>query len=168
MSTESQLSQPPWHSEQVPVEVFRASGFPAGHPAEPDLFVRQQQMPGHDQPALEKAMVVMVGAGGLGSWTGLALARSGVKNITIIDPDRFDRTNAHRQLMFSGDLGRGKGSSLAKNLVPHMIAGGTIRAINLPFEEAIQRVRMQADVLLVLVDRKSRSNPPSRRCLDET
>jgi len=54
--------------------------------------------------------VGIVGAGGLASWVALALARSGVRHLTIVDPDRFDRTNASRQLMFGGDVGDWKAS----------------------------------------------------------
>jgi molybdopterin-synthase adenylyltransferase len=152
MHIDSTYEHLPWESDEPTVQVFDVSGFPAGHPAEPGLFVRQEGMPGHDQGALDQARVVMVGAGGLGSWTGLGLVRSGIRNLTIIDPDRFDRTNAHRQFVFPEDLGRYKASSLGRNLVPHMIAGGTITAINMPFEEAVGSLDTPTDILLVLVD----------------
>lgn len=151
-STGSTSELMPWEPDEPFVQVFDAQGFPEGHSAEPGLFVRQLGVPGHDQEALERSKIVMVGAGGLGSWTGLGLVRSGAKNLTIIDPDRFDRTNAHRQLMFPEDLGRRKAAALAKNLVPHMIGGGTIRAFNQRFEDVIEVNELEADVLLVLVD----------------
>jgi molybdopterin-synthase adenylyltransferase len=152
MSTASRVERLPWESMEPVVQVVESPGFPAGHLAEADLFVRQERMPGHDQAAIGAARVVVVGAGGLGSWVGLALVRSGIGNLTIIDPDRFDRTNAHRQLMFAQDMGRPKASRLVKNLVPHMIAGGRLTAINANFAEAVGCVSLAADVLLVLVD----------------
>lgn len=37
--------------------------------------------------------VVLVGAGGIGSWTALALAKMGLRNITCIDPDVVEEHN---------------------------------------------------------------------------
>ena len=49
------------------IRVFESAGFPPPrHAAEPDLFVRQQDVPGHDQAALADARILIVGAGGLG------------------------------------------------------------------------------------------------------
>jgi molybdopterin/thiamine biosynthesis adenylyltransferase len=138
---------------EVPaIKVFDAPGFPQGHPAESGLFVRQESLPGHDQRALECARVMVVGAGGLGSWAALMLVRSGVRNLTIIDPDRFDRTNAHRQLMFAADIGESKALAVARNLIGHAPAGATITAIPDHFEDARAKMLLPSDLLLVLVD----------------
>ena len=79
--------------------------------------------------------------------TGSLLGRS--RSCT---PDRFDRTNAPRQLMFGGDIGRPKAVALAENRAPHMIAGGVLTALAMPFERAIADYPRAADVLVVLVD----------------
>ena len=50
------------------------------------------------QKKLKAAKVLMVGAGGLGSPSGLYLAASGVGEMTIIDPDIVDASNLQRQL----------------------------------------------------------------------
>lgn len=137
------------------IQCFTAAGFPPPtHPAEPDLFARHVGVPGHDQDSLSNARVLVVGAGGLGSWVALGLARSGVRSLILVDPDRFDRTNAPRQLMFGCDLGAWKAVALARNLVPHMVAGGTITAIPQCFEDAIENDggELVADVALFLVD----------------
>lgn len=103
------------------VRELRAPGFPAAaHPSEADIFSRQVAMPGHDQEALERARIGLIGCGGLGSWIGLGLARMGVRHLTLFDDDVFDRSNATRQLAFPRDLQRPKARALAKNLVPHM------------------------------------------------
>lgn len=134
------------------IEVIHAAGFPApAHSAEADLFVRHQGVPGHDQQRLADARVLIVGAGGLGGWVAVALARSGVRTLTIVDPDRFDRSNASRQLMFAGDLRRPKAAAVARNVASHMVAGGTITAMCLPFE-VIEEYTVPADVAIVLVD----------------
>ena len=134
------------------VQIFEAAGLPLMHPAEADVFARQLDIPGHRQEALEDARVLVVGAGGLGSWTGVALIRSGVRHLTIVEPDSFERTNAARQLMFKDDLGQPKAIAVARNLVPHAPAPAQITAIPCEFEEAVRRFALPADVVLLLVD----------------
>jgi molybdopterin/thiamine biosynthesis adenylyltransferase len=137
----------------VDPRVFEAPGLPPlAHPAEPDAFARQVDVPAHDQRALENARILIAGAGGLGSWTALALVRAGARHITIVEPDRFDRTNASRQLMFGGDLGQSKAIAVAKNLVPHAMSPARIMAIPLEFQEAVNRFAIPADIALFLVD----------------
>jgi adenylyltransferase/sulfurtransferase len=53
--------------------------------------------------------VLVVGAGGLGSPVLRLLAQSGAAEITIIDDDRVDESNLHRQTLYSrDDVGRSK------------------------------------------------------------
>lgn len=42
--------------------------------------------------------VILFGVGGVGSWCAEALIRSGIKNLTIVDPDRVNISNLNRQL----------------------------------------------------------------------
>lgn len=59
----------------------------------------------------------MVGAGGLGCPASLALAHAGVAHLTLVDPDRVDVTNLHRQLWHrASDVGRPKVDSAAEGL----------------------------------------------------
>lgn len=135
-----------------PLEIFVAEEIKATHETEADLFARHEGIPAHDQESLEKARIVLVGGGGLNSWTSLGLARSGAKNITVTDHDRADRTNLARQFFFEEDLGHPKGIRLAKNLVPHAVGGATLTGIGLPFEEALENYALPADILVVGVD----------------
>jgi molybdopterin/thiamine biosynthesis adenylyltransferase len=146
-----------WLSESEPncsvVSFEEAAGFPAPtHPAESSVFARHEGVPGHNQEQLEAARVVIAGAGGLGSWTALALARSGVRHITLIDHDVFERTNAPRQLMFPNDLGRPKSFAVAANLRSHMMASGEVIGMDLPFAEAVEQYATSADLVVALVD----------------
>jgi molybdopterin/thiamine biosynthesis adenylyltransferase len=75
-----------------------------------------------------------------------------VRSLTLIDHDRFERSNASRQLAFGGDIGRFKSQTVAANIAPHLIAGGMIVAIALPFEMATEQCVLPADLLIVLVD----------------
>jgi tRNA A37 threonylcarbamoyladenosine dehydratase len=45
-----------------------------------------------------EAHIVVVGIGGVGSWTAEALVRSGVRQITLIDMDHVSESNINRQI----------------------------------------------------------------------
>jgi tRNA A37 threonylcarbamoyladenosine dehydratase len=47
---------------------------------------------------LQEAKIVILGVGGVGSYALDCLYRSGVRDITIIDYDRYDETNQNRQI----------------------------------------------------------------------
>jgi len=47
---------------------------------------------------LRQAHVVVVGIGGVGSWAAEALARSGVRRLTLIDMDHIAESNVNRQI----------------------------------------------------------------------
>lgn len=66
---------------------------------------------------LSAAHVVVVGLGGVGSWTVEGLARSGVGKLTLIDLDDVCVTNTNRQLpALEGNLGRPKAEALAERV----------------------------------------------------
>ena len=140
-------------TEKDPGLVLAAPGFPGpAHAAEPDLFCRQRAMPGHDQARLDQAHIGVVGCGGLGGWVALGLARLGVPELTLIDPDTFDRTNAPRQLMFPDDLGQSKAHRLAQNTREHMTNPGLVRGLACDFIEAGQILPESVMALFVGVD----------------
>lgn len=61
--------------------------------------------------------VLLIGAGGLGTPAALALAHAGLRELTILDPDRVDLTNLHRQVLYTErDVGHPKASALAAAL----------------------------------------------------
>jgi tRNA A37 threonylcarbamoyladenosine dehydratase len=51
-----------------------------------------------DFEKLQKAKILIMGVGGVGSYALDCLYRSGVKDITILDYDRYDPTNQNRQI----------------------------------------------------------------------
>ena len=69
------------------------------------------------QRRLLDSKVLVVGAGGLGSPAALYLAAAGVGTIGIVDGDRVDSSNLHRQLLHrTRDLGCPKTESAARTL----------------------------------------------------
>lgn len=69
------------------------------------------------QRKLLDSKVLVVGAGGLGSPSAIYLAAAGVGTVGIIDGDRVDLTNLHRQIMhFTHDIGRPKTQSARRTL----------------------------------------------------
>ena len=52
------------------------------------------------QARLGRSRVAVVGCGGLGSVLSQLMVRMGVGRVTVIDGDRPDATNLHRQLLY--------------------------------------------------------------------
>jgi adenylyltransferase/sulfurtransferase len=90
--------------------------MPAIDPGSP-RYARQRVLPGwglEAQRRLAEARVVVLGAGGLGSAVVPALVAAGVGTVVIVDDDRVETTNLHRQTLHGhGDVGRDKVESAA-------------------------------------------------------
>ena len=68
------------------------------------------------QQAFSSATVAICGLGGLGSNIAIALARAGIGKLILIDFDRVDITNLHRQQYKASQIGMYKTEALADNL----------------------------------------------------
>ena len=68
------------------------------------------------QQRFSAAAVAVCGLGGLGSHISFALARAGIGKLILIDFDRVDITNLHRQQYKAVQIGRYKTEALAENL----------------------------------------------------
>lgn len=72
---------------------------------------------GKGQKKLGRARVLIVGAGGLGSPAALYLAAAGIGTIGIIDGDRVDLSNLHRQILHhTPDVGQPKVQSAREKM----------------------------------------------------
>ncbi len=66
---------------------------------------------------LQAAHVVVVGIGGVGSWSAEALARSAVGRLTLIDLDHVSVSNVNRQILaLESTIGAAKGAVMAARI----------------------------------------------------
>jgi adenylyltransferase/sulfurtransferase len=81
-----------------------------------------------------RARALVIGAGGLGCAAGLALARSGLElSLTILDPDRVELGNVHRQVLFGdGDVGMETAPLAARRIAA--LSAGRIEARGIALE----------------------------------
>lgn len=68
------------------------------------------------QKKFSSATVALCGLGGLGSNIAIALARAGIGKLILIDFDRVDITNLHRQQYKATQIGMTKTDALSENL----------------------------------------------------
>lgn len=95
--------------------------------AELNRYARHIVLPeigGPGQRKLKASKVGIVGAGAIGSAVIPSLAGAGIGRLTVIDDDRIEQTNLHRQLIYREDqAGRGKAEAaveFVKALNPHV------------------------------------------------
>lgn len=88
--------------------------------SELSAFARQIALPEvgtAGQTRFARAHVLVIGAGGLGSPVLMYLAAAGIGQITMVDPDHVERSNLHRQPLFTADdIGRPKVEAAALRL----------------------------------------------------
>ena len=71
-----------------------------------------------EQATLRGKTVAIAGAGGVGGWHALALARQGVGSFRLADPDRFDVVNFNRQAAATmSSVGLGKAETLRRMIL---------------------------------------------------
>jgi adenylyltransferase/sulfurtransferase len=89
-------------------------------PEQARRYARQLSLPGlgsEGQRRLLDATVAIVGVGGLGCPAALYLAAAGVGRMVLVDGDRVDASNLHRQVLYgTGDVGRPKVEAAAERL----------------------------------------------------
>jgi bacteriocin biosynthesis cyclodehydratase domain-containing protein len=73
--------------------------------------------PSQCQERLESARVAVLGVGGLGGWSALALSCCGIGEMLLVDFDRVELTNLNRQVLYGeADIGQPKAEAAAERL----------------------------------------------------
>lgn len=86
-------------------------------PTREGMIHAQEERHGKElQKRLSASTVGICGLGGLGSNIAVCLARAGVGKLILIDFDRVDITNLHRQQYKASQIGRYKTEALSENL----------------------------------------------------
>ena len=83
-----------------------------------EFYYRQVQLWGEDiQNSLKDKRVAIIGCGGLGCSLGYALGSSGIGEFHLVDFDRVELHNIHRQIAFlKEDIGKYKCEALKNRL----------------------------------------------------
>jgi molybdopterin-synthase adenylyltransferase len=110
--------------------------------------------PSECQERLREAKVAVLGVGGLGGWSALALACTGVGEMWLIDGDRVEVSNLNRQIQFTeSDIGELKVERAAARL--RAFNSGmkiTTEARRLESEEDIAEFIAGSDVVIDAAD----------------
>src|SRR6056297_322736 len=101
---------------------------------------------------LSKETVGIAGAGGLGSNAAVALARSGIGQIIIVDFDVVEESNLNRQYYFLDQLGMKKVDALTQNI--HRINPQiTIDSVQLKLEQGQMHIPfVSTDIIIEALD----------------
>jgi len=71
-----------------------------------------------EQEHLREAKVAIVGLGGIGGTVSIVLARSGVSNFLLVDPERYDPPDTNRQVgCFSDTIGQYKADVIGREIL---------------------------------------------------
>lgn len=101
-----------------------------------------EKIGGIGQEKLLNSKVFIIGAGGLGSPAALYLAAAGVGTIGIVDADKVDLTNLHRQIVhYTNDVGVEKVKS----------ANNKLRALNPDVTVHTYQTRLVADNIAEII-----------------
>ncbi|MCC6847708.1 MAG: HesA/MoeB/ThiF family protein [Deltaproteobacteria bacterium] len=98
---------------------------------------------------LAEASVLVIGAGALGCAAADALGAAGARRLTLVDDDRVERSNLHRQLLHRArDLGRPKVASARDALAArHPALATAIAPVRFAADNAAALVRGHACVI---------------------
>lgn len=131
-------------------------------------YARQMILPGigsEGQARLASARLLVVGAGGLGVPVLQYLVAAGIGHITLIDPDRVEESNLHRQPIYGPHPGRPKAEAaadVARALNPEV---AVVPLVAWATPESVPDLVAGADLVLDCADSFAASYMLSDACL---
>ena len=119
----------------------------------PSYFLRQHMLWGEErQELLATKSVLIVGSGGLGCSVALALSGSGIGRLDLVDFDRVEIHNIHRQVLFGiEDEGKFKAEIAASKIRernPELLSDAYVQ----DFESFIERNEQKYDLIIDATD----------------
>jgi len=119
----------------------------------PSYFLRQHMLWGEErQELLATKSVLIVGSGGLGCSVALALSGSGIGRLDLVDFDRVEIHNIHRQVLFGiEDEGKFKAeiaTSKIRERNPELLSDAYLQ----DFESFIERNEQKYDLIIDATD----------------
>lgn len=135
-----------------------------------DLRFQRQVLPGllseEDQKQLKSSVVVVAGAGGLGSPVATYLVAAGVGDMRIVDHDVVEESNLNRQFMHStGELGCAKAESAVRFLSPRSL-GGVVAVHGSVTEVPPTSLLSAVDLVVDCLDNYEARDALARSCID--
>lgn len=102
-----------------------------------------------NQPALNRATVLIGGCGAIGSQTAVALARIGIGTIIVVDGDILEEHNIYNQVYSKDQIGKSKVDALKE--IIHKISDARFIGINSKIQN-VQLNRFRPDSILGCFD----------------
>ena len=117
-----------------------------------EQFGRQILVPGineEGQLILANRKVCIIGLGALGTIASQYLVRSGIGEISLIDPDNIEESNLHRQINYDlNDIGELK-SEVSKKKLRKINNTSKVFSYNETFESYLQKkIKYNFDIIL--------------------
>ena len=117
-----------------------------------NYYSRQIMLWGKEtQKRLSNKKILIVGSGGLGCSVAMALSGSGIGVIDVVDFDKVEEHNIHRQILFDlDDIGEYKAEVAVKKIAkraPNLVS----KAYTIKFEEFIKK-NLEYDLIIDATD----------------
>ena len=115
---------------------------------------------------LKDKTVLILGLGGVGSFTAITLARLPIKKLILVDSDKVEITNLNRQIYYNYDIGKNKVDALEehiKNINPDII----VEKINLFIDENNIDILFKADYIVDACDTMNTKKMLIKKCLEK-
>lgn len=130
------------------------------------LNYSQGKIEGFDLDKYQDSHVLLVGAGAIGSLTGLSLIRKGLGYLDIYDHDFVEEKNLTRQLFSKIDIRKNKAHCLANMLSKQGFFKSTITGYPFRFQEAIENGYLKKpEVIICGVDNNPTRVGVTKYCL---